>query len=180
MIFMKSTIIFASFFKSGPIIITLTTNQLFKFQCSEKNFQRRFICYQLESAEKCIELFLKSFYFDSRFMVSVPWCICWATNRYICSHSQLCYLLLLQSELNVSITLEFCSTYIVTIVQQIVRNDLSKNSFWWNLNWVYQFFSISGPSSLVNKKLYLDKLDRSNPQREVLHHTEVMLPLICK
>ena len=140
MIFMKSTIIFASFFKSGPIIITLTTNQLFKFQCSEKNFQRRFICYQLESAEKCIELFLKSFYFDSRFMVSVPWCICWATNRYICSHSQLCYLLLLQSELNVSITLEFCSTYIVTIVQQIVRNDLSKNSFWWNLNWVYNFF----------------------------------------
>ena len=61
MIFMKSTIIFASFFKSGPIIITLTTNQLFKFQCSEKNFQRRFICYQLESTEKCIELFLKSF-----------------------------------------------------------------------------------------------------------------------
>ena len=35
MIFMKSTIVFASLFESCPIIITLATYQLFEFQCAE-------------------------------------------------------------------------------------------------------------------------------------------------
>ena len=155
----EASIIFCPFFESGPVIVTLSTDELFKLLCSKEQLQGRLISNKLETTEKGVKLFLLT--------IKVT----------LSSINKGTYFYTFIQE-PVSITIDilgsiiFSHFYLVTIRQEIMVYNLTENCSWRG----YWETFMRG----MNLKSNLRRSSRNNLQLVIHHHTVKEWPLSGK